>query len=651
MLLTVLILPLWLCAQQNDPVLFTVEGNPVHVSEFEYIYTKTNGDKADFSRQSLEEYLELYVKFKLKVQKAKELQLDTIPALQRELEGYRRQLADSYLIDREVTDKLLRETYERIQEDVDISHILVSVKPDAAPADTLAAYQKALAAKRRVEKGEDFAKVARETSDDPYADRNDGRIGFVTALLPNGMYHLETLAYDLSPGAVGGPVRTSFGYHVVKAHGRRPARGQIEVGHILIRTDSTNVDAMKVRIDSVYQALQNGADFEELARSVSEDRNTAARGGYIGIFGINQYAKSFEDAAFGLEEDGAVSQPFQTSSGWHVLRRISKKEIQPFEIEKNRLKGRIQRDSRFELAKAAMIDRIKRENEFQENADLLDEYAQTLTDTFLTFRWKAPANPSREVLFSLNGGRQEVTLGAFTDYLGESTRDRIGLGGRNMDPAEALASLYDNFVNQKLLQFEEEQLEKKYPEFKALMREYEEGILLFEVTKMLVWDKASQDTVGLAEFYQKVKSHYRWQERARMTIYYVTEEGSGQLDPIREFAGTHTAEEVLDRFNTDGNVIISAEEKIYEKNRNEYDQQVAWEAGALSQTEPNPRLRRYKFVKVEEILPSDYKTLREARGYVVADYQDYLEKEWVEALRDEYPTTIQEQVLDNMVKE
>ncbi len=650
LLLTVLCGISALSAQQDDPVLFTVEGNPVNVSEFEYIYSKTNGQQADFSRKSLEEYLDLYVKFKLKVQKAKELRLDTIAALQRELEGYRRQLADSYLIDKEVTEKLIREAYDRIQEDIDISHLLVAVKPTAPPEDTLAAYQKALAAKKRIEGGADFSEVAREVSDDPFVDRNGGRIGYVTALLPNGLYHLETAAYNTGVGELTGPVRTNFGYHLVTVHERRPARGQIEAAHILIRADSTNFEAKKARIDSVYQALQNGADFAALAKAVSEDKRSAARGGDIGFFGINQYSRDFEDAAFGLAQDGDYSEPVRTSSGWHVIRRISKREIQPFEIEKSRLKGNIQRDSRFERARTAMLERIKEQNGFQAFPEVLEQYAQTLTDTFLTFRWKAPAEPSPAVLFQLNGGARKVTLGDFTEHLGRSTRDRIGLGGRNMGVEEAVQTLYQDFVNKKLLQFEEEQLEEKYPDFKALMREYEEGILLFEVTKMLVWDKASQDSAGLTKFYEKVKGQYRWEERAVMSIYYVSKEGEDQLEAIRAFAAENEPQAVLERFNTDGQVIVTVEEKTYEKSRNEYQGQVAWEAGALSQTEPNPRLKRSKFVKVEKILPRDFKTLREARGYVVADYQDHLEQQWVEQLRAEYKVKIMEEVFQSLIK-
>ena len=314
-------------AQDTDPVLFTVDGLPVHVSEFKYIYSKTNGDKADFSKKSLEEYLDLYVRFKMKVKKARDMKLDTIPSLQQELAGYRRQLANSYLVDKEVTEKLVREAYARSKKDIDISHILFLIKPDAPAADTLAMYQKAMAAKKRLDAGESFSKVAREVSQDKTAKTNGGRIGFLTALLPSGFYQMENAMYNTPTGKVSLPVRTPVGYHLIKKEGERPARGEIEVAHILIRNDKHPNNGAKAIIDSLYQELQNNGDFTDLAKRHSEDGRTAKRGGYLGIFGINKYERKFEDAAFALSKDNEISKPFASSIGWHIIKWMSKKRI------------------------------------------------------------------------------------------------------------------------------------------------------------------------------------------------------------------------------------------------------------------------------------------------------------------------------------
>ena len=634
--------------KQEDPTLFTVDNVPVGKSEFVYIYSKTNGDKADFSESSLNEYLDLYIKFKLKVKKAKDMQLDTIPQLNKELEGYRRQLADSYLIDKEVTEKLIQEAYERSKQDVDISHVLIGLNANASPQDTLRAYQKALAAKKRIEGGEDFEVVAQEISTDRSAKRNKGHVGYIKAVLPNGLYPLESAAYSLPVGQLSDPVRTSAGYHILKVHSRRPARGEMEVAHILLRTKDKDPNQVKVKIDSIDQLLKNGGNFEALAKSLSEDKNTASKGGYIGFFGINRYEIAFEDAAFGLKEDGDLSAPFQTSVGWHILKRISKKELKEYSVEKARLENLIRKDQRFEASKVAMIERIKSENDFKEYPEVLEAFKGSLSDTFLTFKWKAPKEGSTDKLFDF-GKKQTVSLGDFTDYLGRSSRQRLKLGANN-NTTQVVDALYASFLNETCMKFEETQLESKYPDFKALMREYEEGILLFEATKILVWDMASQDTTGLKEFFSTIEGKYRWQKRAEASTYRLSLNNKDKVTEVRDYAKDHSPEEVLAHFNTNDQILVSVETKKYEKGRNPDLNNMDWTAGNMSQFEEVDRNKTVKFVKIEEVLPPTEKTLKEARGYVVADYQDHLEKEWVEELRKEYKVKVNKKVFESLVK-
>lgn len=634
-----------LAAQKDDPVLFTVEGDPVRVSEFKYIYSKTNGDKADFSEESLEEYLDLYTKFKLKVQKAKEMRLDTIESLKQELAGYRRQLADSYLIDKEVTEKLIREAYERIQQDVDISHILISATDD----NDAIKYQEALEVKKKLDTGEDFGKLAVEFSDDPSAASNKGHIGFITAVLPNGFYALETAAYTLPVGEITGPIRTGAGYHLMRVEGRRPARGEIEVSHILLRKkEGRDPEEMSQRMDSIYQALLTGAAFEELAKSYSEDRMSAPQGGYIGFFGINRYEKTFEDMAFSLKEDGEVSKPFESSVGWHIVKRISKRDIQPYEVEKSRLENKIKSDPRFEKAKQSMIERIKKEGNFKEYPEVLKQFIDRESDTLLTFRWRLPEPLPQQSLMEL--GEKTYSLGNFMEYLkGDASRKRLSMS-QTTELATAVQTLYEDFVDASCMKYEEQQLEKKYPDFKNLMREYEEGILLFEATKVLVWDKASQDTTGLAAFFEKNSGRYRWEERARMSLYRVGGNARDQLDTIRAYVENHTSDEVLSKFNTEEQTIIAVEERTLERTRARMLGRLPWRIGGMSDSVPVNRGSIYNFYKIEEILPPGPKTLSEARGYVVADYQDYLERQWVEELRDQYKVQVDKKVFNSLVK-
>ncbi len=634
----------------GDPVLFTVNNHPVKVSEFKYIYEKSNGDKADYSSKSLNEYLRLYTKFKLKVERARELKLDTIKALQQELEGYRRQLADSYLIDREVTEKLVREVYERKKQDVDISHILIKVAPQAGKEAEQHAYERALQARKELLEGKAFSEVARRYSEDKSVSRNDGHIGYVTAMFPKGLYALETAAYHLPKGEISKPIRTAMGYHILVVHDRRPARGEMEAAHILIRKAKKGEQRdAKAVIDSIYQLLLSGAVFEELAKQHSEDKLSASRGGYIGFFGINRYEKSFEDAAFALEKDGDFSKPFETAVGWHIVKRISKRDLGPYPDERARLLKAVKKDPRFEQAQEALIRRIKQSSNFKEFNATLERFADTLSEDFLTYKWKAPKQRSQEPLFSL-GDDFLVTLGDFTDFLGKSTRERIRMG-RSVTVKEGVKRLYDEFVKRKALEYEEQHLAEKYPDFRHLMREYEEGILLFEVTKREVWDVAPKDTAGLMAYYETIKGRYRWKERAVTSVYVIHSMDPKLLKKIRKYIAKKPPEKVLAKFNTDPDKpLIERSEKVFEKGRNRVMNTTEWKVGAMTKPEINKSEGSAAFYKIEEILPSKPKTLEESRGFVIADYQDYLERKWVKQLEEKFPVKINQKVFESLIK-
>lgn len=638
-------------AQKNDNrVLFSVEDKDVTVDEFTYIYSKTNGDNADFSEASLQEYLDLYVKFKLKVQRAKDMGLDTVQVLQAELAGYRKQLADSYLVDRAIGDRLLQDAYDHLTQDVDISHILVALKTNASPADTSVAYLKIMDARDQINKGASFSDIVSEFSDDSYSKKKDGHIGYTTALYPGGLHRLEYAAYAAPIGQLTGPIRTKAGYHLLMVHDRRPARGEMEVAHILVRKSETkNPEAAKTRIDSIYQALQSGASFEKLASTASDDKRTAKNNGYLGFFKINQYEPAFEDTAFALSTDDTYTAPVETSLGWHIIKRISKKDIQPFHTEKPRLEGKVRQDARFEEAKKELLNRIRTDNNFKDQTAVLNTFVASLQDTFTTFRWQAPA-PSPETLFTLDGGFV-ATLGDFTSYLGKATRHRVSYA-REGNAEYVAHKLYDEFIDDQLLKYEESMLEVRYPEFKSLMREYEEGIALFEATKIEVWDKAAQDTVGLEAFFAREHAKYHWEQRAVTTVYRIGLSNKDDAEAIREYAKSHAADEVKAQFNKENAIKVLTEDAIYEQNKNTElsNGDIEWKAGAITKMIENKRSRSLKFLKIEEILPAADKALSDARGYVIADYQDQLERQWVDELRKSYTVTINQKVFKSLVK-
>jgi peptidyl-prolyl cis-trans isomerase SurA len=635
--------------QSNDPTLFSVQNIPVHVSEFNYIYNKNNQDKADYSEQSLRDYLDLYVKFKLKVQKARDMRLDTLSSLRTELEGYRRQLAKSYLEDKEVTDKLVHETFDRMQQDIDISHIFISADRNAKPADTLRAFNRAQNLMKLLQKGTAFEQVAADSSDDKTAKENKGNLGFITAMLPDGYYALEKAIYAGKPGTVVGPVRSGAGYHIVRVNGFRPARGEMEVAQILIRKlEGGGKNAQqKQRIDSVYTALRGGAKWDELCAKYSEDKTNAAKGGYIGFFGINRYQRAFEEAAFGLEKDGDFSAPVETTLGWHIIKRVSRRPVGAFDSIKRALTDRVKRDSRSEVAKQSMINRIKKEGSFQEYPDALASWSTKQVDTiFHTFKWKPdPAKP-QDALMRF-GNTKLYTVTDFEEYCARSGRDRMR--GAGMPLSETIQKLYKNWSDEISLSFEESQLDKKYPEFRSLMREYEDGILLFEALKINVWDKANTDSVGLEQYFKaNLSQKYKWDERAQVSIYTLKTDDPAVLKKVRELAAKKPSATVLKKINKKGDV-LTVLEKTYEKGKNK-DLANLWAAASMTEPKVDAGTKTATFLKVESILPPTAKTLSEARGYAVADYQDYLEKKWVEELVKTYPVKIEESVLKGMVK-
>lgn len=630
----------------NDPVLFTVGGTPVYLSEFQYIYTKTNQEKADFSKASLEEYLDLYLKFKLKVRKARDMRIDTSSALREELNGYRTQLANVYLSDREVNDALVREVYQHMQQDVDVSYAMTKCDRNAPAKDTLQAYNRCMNWLNLIRSGKmTFEKIASDSSDDRSARESKGNLGFITAMLPEGYYAFEKAIYMAKPGQLLGPIRSNNGYQIVRVEAFRPARGEMEVGHIMFRKDK-NPNA-KARIDSVYQALKGGANWEQLASALSDDRMTATNGGYLGFFGISRYQRSFEDAAFALAKDGDFSAPVETTIGWHVIRRLGQRGIQPFETMRRGLTERVKHDSRSEVARQSMIARIQREAKFQSYPEVLQKWSARQQDTiFHTFRWQPDPTRPRDVLIRY-GGTSIYTVADFEEFVAQSTRERMR--GMGYPVEETIGNLYRNWVDERTISYEESQLENKYPDFKALMREYEEGMMLFEVAKQEVWDKANTDSVGLQKFFdQNLRDKYKWDERAQVTLYSLKTDDAALVEKVRAYAAKKSVADVLSKFNKK-ETLITAIDKVYEKGKNE-EVDKNWRAGALSNTRTDATTKTSNFVKVERMVPPTPKQLSDIRGYAVADYQDYLEKQWVEKLRKEYEVKINRDVLNALIR-
>jgi peptidyl-prolyl cis-trans isomerase SurA len=636
-----------LSAQPEGEALFSVEGNPVPLSEFTYIYEKTNTGNADYSRQSLEEYLDLYIKFKLKVARAREIQMDTISSLNRELESYRRQLANTYLIDKEVTERLTREVYERTKFDVDLSHIVVRLDNSSTPEDSVRALTKISQAKEMAGKGElPFERIVKRFSEDGSTVNLGGKLGYSTAPFPNGFYELENTAYTMEVGEIRGPIASPIGYHILRLEDRRPAYGEMEVAHLLIRNTRIHPQRPKIVIDSLKALLEAGADWDKIVEENSEDKLSANKGGYVGFVRINVYEESFERNSFGLKDDGQISEPFKTQSGWHLVKRIKHRGIGSYEESKRKLQSRISRDGRFELAKKALIEKIKKTAGVHEDIFVLDKYRLTLNKEFLTFRWRPDTLDNDSPLIAI-GKDLTFTLADFKSFCMKKSAQRTQKGER-ANLRKVYNQLFRDFSDDCVLQYEESQLPKKYNDFKNLMNEYEEGILLFEVTKQEVWDKASQDTAGLTEYFERNRGRYFWPERAELIEYTIKSDNSKQIKKIKKKISKEDHLAVTNEYNTDGNIVVSFTKDKVIKNKSPKTTDMEWKEGALrTYLDDNGQTR---VLKIDKIIPETQKSLSESRGFVMADYQEELEKKWVEGLRKKYSIDINQPVFDSLIK-
>ena len=497
---------------------------PVPANEFAYVYRKNNSTAADYAtRQSVTDYLDLYTNFRLKVLEAEQRGLDTTQAFKRELDGYRQQLAQPYLTEKSVTDQLVREAYDRMSQEVSASHILIRVAPDAAPADTLAAYNKIAALRQQAVAGTDFGQLARANSEDPSARENGGKLGYFTAM--QMVYPFESAAYKTPVGGISAPIRTRFGYHVIKVNDKRTAQGEIKVAHLMIRMNpsAAKADSLTARkkIDELYSRLQKGESWDKLVAQFSEDAGSAPNGGELPPFGTGRMIPSFEEAAFKLQKPGDLAPPIQTPYGWHIIKLIEKQPLAKFADLEAGLKAKVSKDSRSELNKAAFLKRVRQEDQFVE-VPAAKVYAFSRADTALVagrFKYQFVAGEGmKPAQAKTSGGKMPLFLiknkpyyvSDFLAYAQQNQRARP-----SAQPGFAMQQLYDQYVEQSLTEFEKGSLDTKYEDYRMLVKEYRDGILLFQLMDEKVWSKAIEDTVGLKKFFAGNQAKYQWDQRVQ----------------------------------------------------------------------------------------------------------------------------------------
>jgi peptidyl-prolyl cis-trans isomerase SurA len=624
----------------SELTLFTLNKKPINTSEFIYLYRKNNQDKpGEFTREKIEEYLNLFINFKLKVEEARYRGQDTTAAFLKEYNSYREELRKPYLPDTRMIDSLVKLTYDRMLEEVKAAHILINIKPDATPEDTLAAYRRINELRSRVIQGEDFETLASSFSEDPSARSNKGNLGYFTAL--QMVFPFEQAAFTTPVGSVSLPVRTRFGYHLVKVMDRRPTRGEVEVSHIMLRTGEGNDnEKTKNSIFDIYDQLQKGVKWEELCSQYSQDPSSKDKGGRLRPFGVGAMGgvPEFEQAAFNLEKPGDVSDPVKTQFGWHIIRLESKIPLPPLKEMEASIRNRVTRDDRAQISRQAIQHKMRKEFGFTENETVKTKVLALGDTTLRKGKWRADLNTiSDDVLFSMQG----KTCSA-RDFLKFAEQEQKP---NSLLPAAYLTQLYSQYVDDIQGQLLEERIKQKNPDYSFLLNEYYEGILLFEIMEKEVWNKASEDSVGQHRYFTAHANNYQAKERVKAKIF-----TSSSPTAIDQLKGLLEKGDSLSIHQFVTNQKIRVESGAFEKDDRPVLNKVTWAPG-IHFSENNGT---YSLVRITSLLPPGPRSFTEARPAVISDYQNFVEQQWIAQLKKKFSVKINKKgkryVFEQLVK-
>jgi peptidyl-prolyl cis-trans isomerase SurA len=626
--------------KKNDAsTLFTIAKKPVSTEEFSYLYTKNNqGKKEEFTEEKIEEYLNLFINFKLKVEEARSRGYDTTAAFRKEYNTYREELRKPYLPDGNLIDSLTSLTYARMKEEVKASHILVNLAPEATPSDTVKAYEKIVKIRQRVLTGENFEAVAIETSEDPTAKMNKGSLGWFTAL--QMVFPFEQAAFSTKVGDVSMPIRTNFGYHVVKVHGRRPASGEVEVAHIMVRTtDENDNDRAKNLAFEIYEKLQKGLPWNELCAEYSEDPSSKDNGGKLRAFGVGAMpaVPEFEAAAFALKNPGDISDPVKTQFGWHLIKLEKKIPLPPFEELSTSIKNRVSRDERAQISRQAIQNKMKRDFGFRENTDTKLKVLALADSSLTKGNWQINGRGTSDVVFVMNN--KNYTAQDFLQYLEKNQKANL------VGPQKYIEQIYNQYVDQVQGLAFEEKVKQENPEYGFLLNEYYEGILLFEIMEREVWNKASEDSVGQRKYYDLHRDDYKASDRVKASIF--SSSSKDALSKLQTLVSEGDSTKIKE-FTTKEK--IRRESGNFEKTDRPVLSKVDWAPGIyLAESGSNHYL-----VWVKSNVAPGIKSYDEARSSVISDYQNHLEKEWITKLKKKFPVKVnkkgKQKLIDQLVK-
>ncbi|GEQ86724.1 peptidyl-prolyl cis-trans isomerase [Patiriisocius marinistellae] len=627
-------------AQKNKDVLMTIDGKPVYSQEFINVYKKNLDLVKDEKQKSVDGYLDLFIDYKLKVTEAYAQGLDKDKVYKREFEKYRDQLSRNYIYETQVTENLALEAYERSKEEINADHILIKVGYDASPQDTLTAYNKISEARARALSGEDFKKLVTEYSEEPGAAKRGGALGYFTAF--SMVYPFENMAYKTKKGDISQIVRSSFGYHIISVNDRRPSSDPVIASHIMILIkDGNDIDAEK-RINEIYQLLEQGGDFSSLAKEFSDDKNSGAKGGLLKMFKRGQLRSTeFEDVVYKLEV-GEISKPVKTNFGWHVIRLEEHVPSKTYEEQKEDLLKRIERGDRSKVIESSVNKKIIDKYGVTLN-DYMDDLKDHISDDIFRRKWELDTLKGAENKLLLNiGGDKKIYFNDFLNFIVNNQSSIILIDSKE----QVINNLYKLFESKQLTEYFKMKLEEENPEYGAVVQEYRDGLLIFDVMQKNIWKKAANDTIGVRNFYNKVASKYQWQNRVKGT------EFSGSNKEILEKArklltNGMISEKVKESLNSGQKVNVLITERVYESGDSNLPTDFKFEKGISEIFKVGDS---YRILKINEILPATQKTFDEVKGKILNEYQGVIEKEWMNNLRKKYNVEVNKKQLKKVKK-
>ncbi len=619
-------------AQDKDEVLLKVEGEPIMTSEFLRVYNKNLDLVKDESQKDVDGYLKLFTEYQLKLKEAKRLKYDQDAKYQREFLRYKKQLTKNYLSENKVTDALVEEAYQRSNIDINASHVLVRLDENAK--DTIEAYNKVLKLRDRFQK-EGFEALKKDVHDGSTIFVED--LGYFSAF--KMVYDFETAAYNTSKGDISMPFRTQFGYHVVKVNDKRQSRGTITASHIMIALQQK--DSLlnpEERINDIYKKLQQGESFESLAKQFSDDKSSASKGGQLTPFKSGQLSSvKFEDEAFAIKNDGDVSQPFKTQYGWHIVKRNNLKPIQPFKDLKPSLESRVQRDSRSKLINRAMVKELKKRYQISYNLKSRAYFESLLSKDYFSRSWRLPEDFEKDKeVFKINN--RSFNYSEFGRHLMSAQRLYIN---KTASFSAVIDKEFDSFFEKSILQYREDNLELENKEFADILKEYRDGLLLFDLMEKEIWNKASKDTLGLVDYYEKHKSKYQWNER--VAIIMASSAEKKMVEKASKLMRKNKGKEDINKtLNTDSEKNIIFTKGTFALDDVKLPSNFKAKAGLSKIYKHN---EAFHVIDVKDVLPAGSKTLEEAKGNVINDYQAAIEANWIDALYKRFKVEVNDEAL------